>query len=202
MLKTILLLPFAALAAMSASADVPRDQLDAFSEGLESLSGEFEQITIDESGQVAEEAEGRLYFRNPDRFRWDYDAPFPQQMVADGEKLWHYDESLDQVTVRDQPNADESPMMVIMRPELLERFYRIREGSDDDVLEFVPRDQNAEFERAELHFRDGVPRMLELHDRFGQRTRVILKELTRNPRFEEDLFHFTPPEGVDVLEGY
>lgn len=202
MLKTSLLLPLAVLAAMSAFADEPRDQLDAFAEGLESLSGEFEQITIDESGQVAEEAEGRLYFRNPDRFRWDYDAPFPQQMVADGEKLWHYDESLDQVTVRDQPNADESPMMVIMRPELLERFYRIREGSDDEVLEFVPRDKDAEFEQAELHFHDGVPRMLELHDRFGQRTRVILKALTRNPRFEEDLFRFTPPEGVDVLEGY
>lgn len=202
MSKTSLLLPFALLTAMAAYAGDPRDQLEAFSEGLESLSGEFEQITIDESGEVAEEADGRLYFRNPDRFRWDYDAPFPQQMVADGEKLWHYDESLDQVTVRDQPEADESPVMVIMRPELLDNFYRIREGGDPEVLEFVPRGEDGEFEHAELHFHNGVPSMLQLHDRFGQVTQVVLRNLERNPRLEEDLFRFTPPEGVDVLEGY
>ncbi|MFW5926612.1 MAG: outer membrane lipoprotein chaperone LolA [Wenzhouxiangella sp.] len=202
MWKTSLLLPLAVMVVVTAEASDSRDQLDAFAAGLESLSGGFEQITIDESGRVTEEAEGRLYFRTPDYFRWDYHAPFPQEMVADGEKLWHYDESLDQVTVRDQPDADESPLMVIMRPERLERFYRIRDAGDPDVLEFVPRGDNAEFEQARLHFRNGVPRMLELEDRFGQLTRVMLNDLSRNPRLEEGLFNFTLPSGVDVLEGY
>lgn len=197
------IIPALILAFSSAvSASDARVQLDAFARGLETLSGSFEQITIDESGQIVEEAEGKLYFRRPDLFRWDYEEPFPQQMVADGEKLWHFDESLDQVTVRDQPEAGESPLLVLTRPELLDRFYRIRAGDDPDLLEFVPLVEDAEFEVARLYFADGMPEILELDDRFGQLTRILLDELVRNPDLAPETFTFEPPPGVDVLEGY
>jgi outer membrane lipoprotein carrier protein len=190
------------LATAPAWSDNARSQLDAFAEGLETLSGEFEQITIDETGRTIEEAEGTLYFSRPDLFRWDYQSPFPQQMVADGEKLWHYDESLDQVTVREQPEAAQSPLLVLTRPELLDRFYRIEAGGDDQVLEFLPLAEDAEFELARMHFRNGLPELLELHDQFGQITRIILKQLERNPEIDPAVFTFEPPPGVDVLEGY
>lgn len=179
-----------------------REQLETFAAGLETLAGRFEQITIDGSGEVVEEAYGTLYFAAPRRFRWNYEAPFPQEIVADGEQLWHYDASLEQVTVRAQPDASESPMLVITQPELLDRFYRIERGNDPDVLEFEPLDENGEFEYARLELRNGVPELIELSDRFGQVTRIILQNLQRNPRLEAGLFSFQPPEGVDVLEGY
>lgn len=179
-----------------------RTQLDRFADGLETLSGEFEQTTIDDSGRTVEEVRGRLYFSSPDRFRWDYDEPFPQQMVADGEQLWHFDESLDQVTVRDQPEAAESPLLVLTRPDLLDRFYRVEAGGDEQVLEFRPLAEEADFELARMHFRDGLPDLLELHDQFGQITQIWLTGLQRNPELDDGLFTFDPPPGVDVLEGY
>lgn len=184
-----------------ASPENGRAQLDAFAEGLETLSGRFEQVTVDAGGTVTEESSGELYFSRPDHFRWNYDEPFPQEIVADGEQLWHYDESLEQVTVREQPAANESPLLVLMRPELLERFYRVTAG-DAAGFDFVPLDDNAEIERGRLEFRDRQPAMLELIDSFGQTTRLRLFDLDRNPELSSDLFEFSVPEGVDLLEGY
>lgn len=181
----------------------PRAQLERFAEDLETLSGSFRQMIFDDDGFVLEESSGRVYFQSPDRFRWDYAEPFPQQLVADGEQLWHFDESLDQVTVRDQPVAADSPLLVLTRPELLDRFYRIDSGDHSDTLYFSPLEPEAGFERASLHFVDDSPVELELVDRMvGQITRIELYDLERNPELSEDLFRFEPPPGVDVLEGY
>ena len=175
--------------------------LDDFARGLDSLTAEFSQITIDGSDEVVEESSGRMYFQKPDLIRWDYLEPFPQVIVADGEQLWHYDESLEQVTVRPQPAPGDSPMLVLTRPELLEKFYRILPSDRPDQLRFEPLADQAEIEMARLTFRDGKPATLDLFDPFGQSTRLALTEIRRNPDIDPDVFEFEVPEGADVLEG-
>lgn len=196
MICALLLLPGLALADA-------RDALDRFAEELETLSASFRQVIFDSDGFALEESEGELYFQAPDRFRWDYEEPFPQQLVADGQRLWHFDEALEQVTVREQPEAGESALLVLTRPEMLEEFYRIEPTASADELHFVPLDAEAGFERASLRFVDGVPAILEFTDRLvGQITVVELGDVERNPALDDDLFRFEPPPGVDVLEGY
>jgi outer membrane lipoprotein carrier protein len=185
----------------SGVAEDGRAQLDRFADGLETLAGRFEQVTIDAEGEVTEESSGRLWFSRPDRFRWSYEAPFPQEIVADGERLWHYDVSLEQVTVREQPGAAESPLLVLTRPELLDRFYRVT-ATGRELIEFEPTAEGTDVVQGRLYFRDGLPVQLELEDSFGQLTRLRLSELERNPELDPSLFEFTVPEGVDVLEGY
>lgn len=178
-----------------------RAQLEQFADGLESLSAEFEQITIDSNGEAVEESRGRMIFQAPNRIRWDYLEPFAQVIVGDGEQLWHYDESLEQVTVRPQPAAEDSPMFVLMRPELLERFYRILPSERPDQIRFEPRAEQAEITMARLTFRDGRPLALDVFDPFGQSTRLTLSSLRRNPELDPEEFEFEVPEGADVLEG-
>lgn len=185
----------------SGASEDGRAQLDRFADGLETLAGRFEQVTIDAEGEVTEESSGRLWFARPDRFRWSYEAPFPQEIVADGERLWHYDVSLEQVTVREQPGAAESPLLVLTRPELLDRFYRVT-ATGRELIEFEPTAEGTDIVQGRLYFRDGLPVQLELEDSFGQLTRLRLSELERNPELDPSLFEFTVPEGVDVLEGY
>lgn len=176
--------------------------LEVFADGLETLSGRFEQVTVDGLGQVVDEASGSFYYQRPDRFRWDYGQPFAQQIVADGQQLWHYDEALEQVTVREQPPAEESPMLVLMRPELLEHFYRIV-SSTPERLEFEPLEDHSEVVRGRLYLDvQGWPRRLELDDEFNQRTRFNLLDLVRNPELDPALFRFIVPEGADVLDGF
>lgn len=191
-----------ALGWSSAQAD-PREQLERFADGLVALTGEFQQVISDEDGFILEESSGTLSFLAPDRFRWDYSEPFPQQLVADGQKLWHFDESLDQVTVRDQPEATESPLMVLMRPDLLDQFYEVEVGGHADELHFFPLEGEGDFERASLIFANDLPVALRLVDRLvGQTTHLELIDLQRNPDLDPEIFRFEPPPGVDVLEGY
>jgi len=178
-----------------------RALLDDFARGLDSLSAEFSQITVDGSDEVVEESRGRMYFQAPDLIRWDYLEPFPQVIVADGEQLWHYDESLEQVTVRPQPAPGDSPMLVLTRPELLEKFYRILPSDRPDQLRFEPLADQAEIEMARLTFRDGKPATLDIFDPFGQSTRLTLTDIVRNPDIDPSVFEFEVPEGADVLEG-
>ena len=207
-MKSILINKFivaaALLAAFLSPADAQPDAralLDDFARGLDSLSAEFSQITVDSHEEVVEESRGRMYFQAPDLIRWDYLEPFPQVIVADGEQLWHYDESLEQVTVRPQPAPGDSPMLVLTRPELLEKFYRILPSDRPDQLRFEPLADQAEIEMARLTFRDGKPATLDLFDRFGQSTRLTLTDIERNPQIDPSVFEFEVPEGADVLEG-
>ena len=178
-----------------------RDLLQQFADGLQSLSGAFEQVTIDGQNVVTEQSSGELYFQAPDRIRWDYLEPFPQVLLADGEQLWHYDEMLEQVTVRPQPAPEESPLLVLTQPELLERFYRIVPSELPQVIDFEPLAEESEFERARLIFEGELPVALDLFDRFGQSTRLTLSNLQRNAEIPSERFEFEVPEGADVLEG-
>ncbi len=190
-----------ALAGAASAQPDARALLDDFARGLDSLSAEFSQITVDGSDEVVEESYGRMYFQAPDRIRWDYLEPFPQVIVADGEQLWHFDESLEQVTVRPQPAPGDSPMLVLTRPELLEKFYRILPSDRPDQLRFEPLADQAEIEMARLTFRDGKPATLDIFDPFGQSTRLTLSGIRRNPEIDPEVFEFEVPEGADVLEG-
>ena len=109
---------FAALPAPAQQADA-RTLLDAFADDLTSLTAEFTQVTVDGRDEVVEQSAGRMAFEAPEKIRWDYLEPFPQVLIADGERLWHYDEALEQVTVRPQPAPEDSPMLVLTRPDLL-----------------------------------------------------------------------------------
>ena len=207
-MNSISIKPFFAAALFVAAFSFPtiaqpdaRALLDDFARGLDSLSAEFSQITVDGSDEVVEESYGRMYFQAPDLIRWDYLEPFPQVIVADGEQLWHYDESLEQVTVRPQPAPGDSPMLVLTRPELLEKFYRILPSDRPDQLRFEPLADQAEIEMARLTFRDGKPATLDLFDTLSQSTRLTLSNIERNPEIDPSIFEFEVPEGADVLEG-
>jgi outer membrane lipoprotein carrier protein len=195
-LVALALLPVAGVAQPDA-----RALLDEFATGLETLRAEFTQITVDADGGVVEESSGRVFFAAPDRIRWDYLEPFPQVIVADGEQLWHYDEALEQVTVRPQPAPEDSPMLVLTRPDLLGEFYRVLPSERPDQLRFEPLAEPADIEMARLTFRDGTPRTLDIFDRFGQSTRIRLEDIERNAAIDPSVFEFEVPEGVDVLEG-
>ena len=199
-LTVLLMLASSVVVAQTAPPDA-RVLLDRFAEGLDSLSGTFRQLTVDGQNEVVEESSGELYFQAPDRIRWDYLEPFPQVLLADGEQLWHYDELLEQVTVRPQPAPEESPMLVLTRPELLERFYRIVPSEAPHVIQFEPLAEESEFELARLIFEGELPIALDLFDHFGQSTRLSLDSLVRNPDIAPERFQFEVPEGADVLEG-
>ena len=82
--------------------DEGKQLLDTFLNDVTTLAATFEQSLIDADDTVVEESNGTLEIQRPGRFRWTYDRPYEQIMVADGLNIWNYDVDLAQVTVKNQ----------------------------------------------------------------------------------------------------
>jgi outer membrane lipoprotein carrier protein len=197
-LTALLLLAAPALSLAAPSA------LDAFSRGLKGLDGRFEQHVYDADGQLTEETRGRVALAAPRQFRWEYEAPFPQLIVADGDHVWIYDPDLEQVQVRIQSHEEQqSPLTVLIDPTELERQFVVKPAAPAGGLEWVeliPREKDdAQFASARLAFDGEALVRMEMRDALGQRTEISFREWRRNPAFAAGTFSFTPPAGVDVV---
>ena len=184
-------------------ADTAREQLERFSDGLESLQASFSQVVVDNENRVQDSSEGEVWLMRPDRFRWQYGGDFPELVVGDGERIWIYDEMLEQVTVKSQAEAGmDSPLALLTEPGRLDEAYEVREaGTADDarLLELRSRSPEAEFERFLLGLADDRPVLIVMEDAFGLRTEIRFEDVERNPALDAGLFRFEPPPGVDVI---
>lgn len=190
-------------ASMPAHADSTRAAIEDFFAGVDTLSADFTQTVTDDSGRVMEESAGRVYLELPRHFRWDYETPYEQVIVADGERVWLYDVELEQVTVRDQREAAKnSPMMVLADPELMDQYFDTRELNERDGLQWlrlIPTDPEVEFVHVDAGVDDTGLAELVFEDRFGQRTVLSFENRVLDEPLDPELFEFTPPEGVDVI---
>lgn len=187
----------------AASAEA-RDDLDAFSKGLKGLDGRFTQQVYDDRGQLKETSSGRVALSRPDRFRWEYTKPYPQLIVADGDKVWVHDPDLEQVTVRAQgPEERNSPLAALLDPAQREKRFVIAEAGTSDGLDWLkltPKDaDDANFRSARLGFGDDGLERMQVTDALGQRTSIAFTQWRRNPDFRAGTFSFTPPAGADVI---
>jgi outer membrane lipoprotein carrier protein len=197
-------LPFlACFVALSAEAG-GREQLTAFAQGLTGLDGRFEQRVYDANGQQTEKSAGAVQLSVPRQFRWEYQTPARQLIVADGDRIWVYDPELEQVTVRNQSfDEQSSPLAVLIDPTELDRRYKVAEGGKAGGLEWLAltpkQSEDAAFISAKLGFGPkGLARM-ELEDALGQHTSIVFSAWARNPKFARGLFSFTAPKGADVV---
>lgn len=183
-----------------------RDDLQSFTDGLKGLDGAFVQTVYDRQGKLRETSSGTVALKAPRLFRWEYVKPYPQLIVADGERVWIHDPDLVQVTVRPQGTEEQSsPLAALIDPDKLDAMFVVEEtGSRDglDWLRLTPKQgEQASFRSAELGFGGGSLVQMDVVDALGQRTRIRFSQWQRNPGFEPGTFSYTPPEGVDVIGG-
>lgn len=193
-----------ALLPAPASASAAREAITRFSTDLRSLDGRFVQQVFDAQGEPAERSEGRLSLRTPRQFRWEYQSPFPQLIVADGDHLWLYDPDLEQVTVRVQSYEEQSsPLAALIDPGELDRQFVVSDGGRDGGLVWVDltarQPEDAAVQSAKLGFDGPSLARMVFEDQLGQRTEISFSQWTRNGSLPADLFRFTPPKGVDVV---
>ena len=171
--------------------------------GLDSFSAEFTQILFDADQVMQEESSGVLRVQRPNRFNLEYRQPYYQLYIADGKELYFYDKDLEQVTVKSQEGMlENTPAMLLSNPAKLDQLYHVKPQGEEDGLfwyELTPKQQGGSFERINLAFKSNELRIMELLDSFNQTTRLMFKNIQRNPDLNPKLFRFTPPKGVDVI---
>lgn len=187
----------------AASSDDGIAQLRQFVAAAASAQGRFEQVVTASSGRRPQHASGHFAFVRPGQFRWVYETPYTQVLVSDGERLWAWDEDLNQVTVKRLGDAlGSTPAAILAGDGALERDFDLSEAGRADGLAWViarPRLSDTTFEAMRVGLADGMLRRMELRDHFGQTTVIDFDDLRTDIAPDPALFSFTPPPGADVI---
>jgi outer membrane lipoprotein carrier protein len=187
------------------------DSLEAFVKGVKSGRAEFTQTVTSPSRDGApprsKTSTGTFEFQRPGKFKFDYQKPFAQLIVADGKTLWLYDADLNQVTQRAQAQAlGSTPAAVIAAaPDLraLQADFVLEGAPARDGLEWVkatPRNKDGQLQSVLVGFDGQSLSALEILDSFGQRSVLKFSKVEVNPALSADTFSFKVPKGADVLK--
>jgi len=178
-------------------------QLHSFFDSLRTLTASFEQQVNDADGALIQHSRGRLWLQRPGRFRWDYQQPYRQLIVSDGDQVWVYDEDLEQVTVQAvDATIGQTPALLLSSDKPILDTFRVassREAEGIVWLTLLPRSQDAAFRDLRLGLRDGKLHSMVLHDGLGHITRLNFNDVERNMSVDPQRFTFVPPPGVDVV---
>ncbi|HEY0200211.1 MAG TPA: outer membrane lipoprotein chaperone LolA [Burkholderiaceae bacterium] len=194
----------------AASADGLKS-LEDFMQAAHSARADFTQTVTapskDGKAGRTKTSTGTFAFQRPGRFRFDYQKPYVQTIVADGQTLWIFDADLNQVTQRAQAQALGSTPAALLAaaPDLaaLRRDYQLDAAPDADGLQWVlatPKVQGGQLQSVRVGFRGAQLAALDILDSFGQRSAIRFANFQSNAALGADTFQFKPPAGADVLK--
>ncbi len=197
---------FALVAAFCVCASAHASSIERFRTYVrttQAARADFEQKVYDRGGKLTQQSRGSFVFLRPGLFRWTYAKPHPQLIVGDGERVWIYDEDLNQVTVRRVARAlGATPAALLAGASDIEKAFELSDAGDKDGLAWLeakPREREAGFDRVRMGLGVAGVEAMELVDHFGQTTRLRFSRIARNPKLDGSEFRFTPPKGADVL---
>lgn len=192
------------------------EALDRFLAEVQSGTAEFTQtVTAPEKdgqpGRVSRSS-GTFAFERPGKFRFDYEKPFPQLIVGDGNTLWVYDEDLNQATSRAQKDAlDNTPAAIISSTAsrtALEQNFSLKDlaeengraGSDGiQWVEAQPKASDGQLRSLRIGFQGNRLVALDITDNFAQHSALRFNNFKTNTPVDAKLFRFDPPADADVI---
>ncbi len=170
--------------------DVVIDRIEAYLTSLRTLSARF--LQVDSEGNVTQ---GQLYMSRPGRLRFEYDAPSPLLIVADGIWLVLHDKELNQVN---RFPLYETPLGVLVdEPVDLRKkveVVEVEEGVGVLRIRIVDRELPEEgwigitFTEPPL-----LLRQWKIKDAQGGTTAISLTDIRVNRKLKPELFHFSDP---------
>ncbi len=154
--------------------------------------------------------EGKVYFKKKGMMRWDYRIP-DQKFISDGSTLWFYQAEENQVLVSDLSKGikEKTPLAFLAGEGDLSRDFKLlnfkepvpqKEGNF--VLELVPKDSEAALSKLILTVDPKTYYIIQTDviDGLGNVTRTRFVDIKTNAGLPDSLFHFTIPQGVEVLK--
>lgn len=176
---------------------------------LTTLKSQFQEsyrgagLTRDESGE--------LWLQKPGKMRWQYEQPTPKLFVVDGKDAFFYVPSERQVRRMPAKKLDDfrSPIRYLLgHTKLQSEFDKLSISSEQPkqagnvVIEGVPKGMEDRVQRVvlEINPSDQIAR-IAIEEIDGSTTEFSFRDIQENIAVSSNLFHFSPPQGVEVVEG-
>lgn len=182
--------------------------IQAYYEGTQSFAGDFEQEVHWRRGAEVRLSKGRVYFKKPGLMRWEYTWPEKLLIVVDRLNVYLYSPQDKQVMIFPTGKAL-SPKVTLGfmtgKGNLLRDFRIIsceRLPSGKVALTVIPREETPQVAKLTLVAdpKTGAISEIWFWDHLGNLTKIRFFNLRRNVKLENDLFHFTPPKGVEIVK--
>jgi outer membrane lipoprotein carrier protein len=161
--------------------------------------------TLTSPGGAPRQRSGKVAYRKPGMIRWEFDAPQPETIVADGATLYDYDPGLNQVVEMSERSAfkNRSIAVFILGVGDLERDFEGRIVSDSlsdglNYLMLTPKDGGAKIELGVDSKTLNITR-LRTADALGNATDLQLSDIQRNVTLQASIFSFSVPPGADIV---
>jgi outer membrane lipoprotein carrier protein len=185
--------------------------LERFLREVASAEAKFTQVVTspkraNEAAARSKSSSGRFEFLRPNRFRFEYDRPFEQSIVADGSTLWLYDADLNQVTARKQKEVlGSTPAALIAAGtdiKALREVFDLKAAPASGGMEWLearPRQTDGQLQTVRVGFRQGELAVLEITDSLGQTSVLSFTQWVGNAPIKAERFAFKPPAGADLI---
>jgi outer membrane lipoprotein carrier protein len=123
--------------------------------------------------------------------------------------MWRFDKDLEQATRQKFKGqlADTPALILSGETQRIKANYDVtrEQGKDGEYFHLQPKQKDALFRSLTLVFvntgkeaNDGISQLI-LQDNLDQKTEIRFNSLVINPNLADNLFHFDPPKGVDVV---
>jgi outer membrane lipoprotein carrier protein len=187
---------------------------------LRSLESDFTEIYRGEGAERVES--GTLWLKKPRKMRWEYRSPKEKLFISDGEAVWFYlptERQLRKTTVRELDD-ERSPLAFLLGKTKLEKelqgLSKVVDqsplGAGNTLLRGVPRSaapqsvvpQSSAGQATEVQLEitpsDQIVRIV-LMEADGATTEFRFAGWKENLDLSDSRFQFTPPPGVETVEG-
>lgn len=179
------------------------DQLRDFVRDVKSGRAAFTQTVTAPDGVRKKTSSGQFEFQRPNRFRFSYQKPFEQLIVADGSKVWIYDADLNQASSRRLAQALGSTPAALLAGGNVEADFSLKADGSQAGIDWVlatPRQADGSIKTMRVGFKGRDLAAVEITDNFGQRSLLQFSGFAANVALSPEAFRFSPPAGADVVE--
>jgi outer membrane lipoprotein carrier protein len=196
-----LVLGFASIAVFADANSI----LDGFLTQAKTMKADFSQTVI--SGKKSRTTTGTMEIARPNKFRWEYTQD-QQLIVSDAQKIYIYDQPLQQVTVKALGKSiDKSPAAVLAGANNIRSLYKVSElptkGDNLSWIQIEPKaaNDNNGFQIVMMGFNSqNQLKSMKFTDNFGNKTNLKFSNLQTGVKIPDSDFKFKIPAGVDVAE--
>lgn len=179
--------------------------LDGFLSQAKTMKADFSQTVI--SGKKSRTTTGTMEIARPNKFRWEYTQD-QQLIVSDAQKIYIYDQPLQQVTVKALGKSiDKSPAAVLAGANNIRSLYKVNElpsqGDNLNWIQIQPKaaNDNNGFQVVMMGFNSqNQLKAMKFTDNFGNKTNLKFSNLQTGVKIPDSDFQFKIPAGVDVAE--
>jgi outer membrane lipoprotein carrier protein len=204
-LLILAILPLLVSQAFPLTSDELSSKIEKRYKSFKDISMSFTQITKSEIFSTEKKIRGKMYLKNPDKFRIDNPS---QSIVTDGKLLWLFSEKNKQVTIHKLKKSKK-----IFKPH--DYIYNFREnykpqlGDDEKVdkrtcykLILTPKEEDLFVTHMTLWIdkKNLLVRKLEYQDMNDNWVSLVFDRIKINSDLEDSQFVFIAPEGIEVVD--